>query len=629
MYNYQNITKDMFFLEDLVKTEAPSEKYQLKNISGNFTKYKISDIQNFMLTGTIEDNLQKDQTFTIQDKPSFSAGNYQLESNLYFFGYSLEFFDRVVDNEYFIVPSIEDAKFNLKNVSDKKASLIGPMSSQKKSRMKKSSALDLLCNNITEEEKCVLPCFWDEKVSFNSCKPVSKTNLLINPKMKKVRRVEEMLKYFLTQNNQKDYKNLSKDKKLELKRELFDSIWKHFFKDDKKAMKIEDFNHRVLTLVEKAKEKNKELSRNWWTNTLSTVSELTTTAVAFLVPFYMEAYNQDVNALVPNMNNNTNMTVCTENAIVGEYNFLKSGSLGYTYYNLTNRNICEYLTNTSAVREHFEKDMKEIEEDIREKKNVCNYFDRDEIATKYFTRSREEGRIYYEKTYGDPCHINSYNGTKSLQVNESNLDIEFNNEPVTNFGENYSFPLESNNTEKMEYLISKTDEIGEEIYKSIQRMPYDIEKHKASVNEIIQEEYNTLWWEDMEPIEEVGKWKATRNESNDVIFEYNKQPNTSNVSNVSNVVYNEQWEFTLEELYEKLINLVRKEERGTFKEVDRDTALMKFPTYINPSKFFRIVYNFIKYNRGAEKSKFLKYISNLEVLTLVAKSVFSPDLFHF
>ena len=96
--------------------------------------------------------------------------------------------------------------------------------------------------------------------------------------------------------------------------------------------------------------------------------------------------------------------------------------------------------------------MKEIEEDIREKKEVCNVFDGDEIAMGYFNRSGEDGQNYYERTKGDPCHINSYNGTKSLQVNESNLDIEFNNEPVTNFGENYKFPLEGNNTEKMEYL---------------------------------------------------------------------------------------------------------------------------------------------------------------------------------
>ena len=105
-----------------------------------------------------------------------------------------------------------------------------------------------------------------------------------------------------------------------------------------------------------------------------------------------------------------NMTVCTKNGTVDKDIFLKSGSLGYMLYNYNNPdNICAYLPNTNVVKEYFEKDMKEIEEDIREKKDVCDVFNGDEIAMGYFNRSGEEGQIYYESTEGDPCHINSYN----------------------------------------------------------------------------------------------------------------------------------------------------------------------------------------------------------------------------
>eukprot|EP00912_Choanoflagellata_sp_UC4_P000810 UC4_evm8s506 len=123
------------FLRGHLSWNVASEEPEFSHrILGNFSKYINSDVQDFMLTGTING---KGQTFTIQDKPNFSENIYQLENTAYFFQNSLEIFDRA-GYEYYIVPSTEDAKFRLKNVSYKKASLIGPNSSQKKIRKEKT-----------------------------------------------------------------------------------------------------------------------------------------------------------------------------------------------------------------------------------------------------------------------------------------------------------------------------------------------------------------------------------------------------------------------------------------------------------------------------------------------------------
>ena len=323
MLKYQNITDDMFFLEDLIKTSAPNpdDEFKFRILkNGNFEKYKNSSKNQFMLTGH---HLEAEDTtsFKIENIKNLDAGQYNFifESILDFnFGSDRRSdFDRDSDGApYYIVPSLSEPTFIMKSHKTM-STFIGPSSDNVSNILKQeNSTLDIVCEAIKDQNMCILPCNWNQNKS--ACKPLEKSKLFSNQNMSKIRSIKKLLKDFLLK-NEKGFENMADKNKKNLKNKLLNKMWKKYFDSDK-YKNLDDISKRLHAMKLTATQNQIETNKNWWTNLLIGLG--ITGGVAGLAYYLHNLYNQDVDALKDNMNNNTNMTVCTKNATVGENNFL-------------------------------------------------------------------------------------------------------------------------------------------------------------------------------------------------------------------------------------------------------------------------------------------------------------------